>query len=704
MFSILYVDDEPDLLELGRIFLEREGDFSVETSESAHAALGRINDTRFDVIVSDYQMPEMDGITFLKMVRSADGDSSMEVAHRQVSAVPRRQHATPGDTPFILFTGRGREEVVIEAINSGVDFYIQKGGEPKSQFIELGHKIRQAIRRKTAEDALKKNEERLRFALEGANDGLWDVTLATGEVYLSPRGCEILGYTFEELPDIAKNWSILVHPLDMPETQFQLARYKAGGAEVFEVEQRLRMKSGDWKWVLTRGKIVERDAAGNPVRMTGTHTDITGRKKIEGDLIRAKKDWEVIFRAIGNPSIILDTESTVLEVNDAVVKKTGKAEGELKGLKCWQIFHGPDTSEPPGCCPYERLKTSGSLETAEMEMEVFGGTYLISCTPVLNDAGQLERVIHIAVDVTDKKSKERELSGKNQELQASYEQIAAAEEELKAQLEEIVRSEREIKKSREELLEKSTMLEALLDAIPDVIGVQDAHHNIIRYNQAGYALLGQTPQSIAGKKCHELIGHDTPCPICATSETYRTRKPAQVEKYVPELGIWLDVRSYPVLDSGGQIRFVIEHLRDITQGKRAEEALRESERNYRNILNSIQDVFYRTDAGGTLIFVSPSGVSLLGYTTADEMIGRPAADFYADPQERHKVLEAIRKNGSVTQVEVTLKRRDGAPVAVSTSSHVYYDANNNFAGVEGIFREVPRIREGEQILQNPAKK
>jgi len=79
--------------------------------------------TTYDAIVSDYQMPEMDGIEFLKTVRGSGSDM-----------------------PFIIFTGKGREDVVIEAINNGADFYLQKGGNPKAQFAELSHKIKHAVR------------------------------------------------------------------------------------------------------------------------------------------------------------------------------------------------------------------------------------------------------------------------------------------------------------------------------------------------------------------------------------------------------------------------------------------------------------------------------------------------------------------------------------------------------------------------------
>jgi PAS domain S-box-containing protein len=140
---VLYVDDEPALLDITRQLLESTGEFRVDTVTSVSDAMKALMERTYDAVVSDYQMPETDGIAFLKQLR-----------HQ-------------GNTlPFIIFTGKGRENVVVEALNSGADFYIQKGEDPKVQFADLGNKIRQAVRRSTAERALMESEERFRNVVE----------------------------------------------------------------------------------------------------------------------------------------------------------------------------------------------------------------------------------------------------------------------------------------------------------------------------------------------------------------------------------------------------------------------------------------------------------------------------------------------------------------------------------------------------------
>lgn len=182
--------DDPALLEIVKIFLEKDGAYTIDTFTSALQALGQLEKEQYDVIISDYQMPEMDGISFLRQIR-----------------------ARGNETAFILFTGRGREEVVIETLNEGADFYLQKGGEPVAQFAELEHKIRHAISRRAAVQALKKSERDYRHLIEHASEAIFviqNLMLRMG----NPKLTEMTGYTTQELATFPV--TTFIYPDDRP--------------------------------------------------------------------------------------------------------------------------------------------------------------------------------------------------------------------------------------------------------------------------------------------------------------------------------------------------------------------------------------------------------------------------------------------------------------------------------------------------------
>lgn len=147
MIRVLYIDDESSLLTLTQIYLKEEAGIDVEVSASASQGLAMLQASEYDAVISDYDMPEIDGIEFLKQVREYDLT-----------------------IPFIVFTGKGREEVAIEALNNGADFYVQKGGEPRTIFAELANAIRHLVRRTHAERHATLTERQMRVFLDSLPD------------------------------------------------------------------------------------------------------------------------------------------------------------------------------------------------------------------------------------------------------------------------------------------------------------------------------------------------------------------------------------------------------------------------------------------------------------------------------------------------------------------------------------------------------
>jgi len=139
---------------------------------------------------------------------------------------------------------------------------------------------------KEMQEALRLAEERWQLALTGTNDGVWDWNVANGNIFFDQRYAEILGYALGELPRRDDDRLELVHPDDLAEALAERAAHLAGQSSLYSTEYRMRAKSGAWKWVLSRGKVVARDAAKRPLRMVGTLSDITERKVLEQDLRR----------------------------------------------------------------------------------------------------------------------------------------------------------------------------------------------------------------------------------------------------------------------------------------------------------------------------------------------------------------------------------------------------------------------------------
>ncbi len=233
---ILYLDDETSLLELGKIYLEDVGGFEVETAEGAPEAIGLLEKADFDAVISDYQMPRMDGLEFLKRLRSHEND-----------------------LPFIIFTGKGREEVAVEAFMSGADFYLQKGGNPQAQFAELINMVRQAVSRRKSEKGLVESERRLKTMVDGMDQGL--VVLGSdGRVRFYNR-------TAEEMIGVKKGQTLDdlgLFDCGPPGGNWPLGPGRPGGPSLRDdglglQRLRTRKRDGGWTWLEGFHNIIEFD-------------------------------------------------------------------------------------------------------------------------------------------------------------------------------------------------------------------------------------------------------------------------------------------------------------------------------------------------------------------------------------------------------------------------------------------------------------
>jgi PAS domain S-box-containing protein len=258
MIRVLYIDDEAACLNLVKVFLEEKGCFAVDTVTSVKKALEMMVAKHYDVLVSDYSMPEIDGLEFLHMVRQR-GNS----------------------IPFVLFSGRGREEVVIEAYNSGVSFYVQKGDDVEAQFAELTHKVRQAVARHSAEEHLRIRQLQARMAIDLARIASWEFDLHTNLFWFDDIFYELLGTTADRegghTMDTETYLREFVHPDDIGRVlEFMQRGMYDWLDECQQVEHRMVRRDGEVREVIVRVGLLK-DPNGQVTKVVGVNRDVTQR-------------------------------------------------------------------------------------------------------------------------------------------------------------------------------------------------------------------------------------------------------------------------------------------------------------------------------------------------------------------------------------------------------------------------------------------
>ncbi len=204
---------------------------------------------------------------------------------------------------------------------------------------------------KQAEEALRESEDRWQFALEGAGDGLWDWNARTDRVYFSHQWKAMIGYDDDEIGDTLHEWDSRIHPDDRERVYAELNKHLEGAIPVYTTEHRMKCKNGEYKWVLDRGKVISRTPEGKPLRVIGTHTDITILKAIQEALGKAVGEKEALLRELQHRmknsltmiNSIINLEIDRLKHND-MVGVLHNIQGRLESLaSLYELLFQSDT-------------------------------------------------------------------------------------------------------------------------------------------------------------------------------------------------------------------------------------------------------------------------------------------------------------------------------------------------------------------------
>lgn len=274
----------------------------------------------------------------------------------------------------------------------------------------------------------------------------------------------------------------------------------------------------------------------------------------------------------------------------------------------------------------------------------------------------------------------------------------------------------ERKRAEEAVRESRERLSQILDFLPDPTFAIDLEGKVIVWNKAYEQMTGVKAEDILGKGDYEyalpFYGYRRPvlidaaleqgiAPLGNYSSVRRDEDILLADADAPVRGgdiRVLSCKARPLYDSTGKVIGALESIRDVTEIRKTQDMLRDSEKRYRSVVENMQDVFYRSDKDNIITMISPSAAKILGIP-CDEITGRKVESFWMYPSEREKMMERLQRDGFVRDYEITLRKMDGSPVIVSDTSSLIKDEQGQILGIEGLLRDITERKRSEEERQ-----
>jgi len=644
---VLLVDDEQDLLEQAKVFLEKNNtDFDVYTVKYPDKALDKIKEDSFDIIVSDYQMPRMDGLEFLRTIRE----------EREL------------DIPFVMFTGKGREEVAMEALNLGADRYLQKGGSPKSQYGVLSEAIQQEVEHRRTRKSLEARKKQFERAIQHAPYPAM-LLAEDGEVLsINNEWTKVTGYDLEDISHI-NEWIEKAYSKNKETIKSDIIELFNKDHRVDEGTYTIETKDGEKKkWDFSTSPLGELPDGRRLILSMAN--DITERKKREEEVKRESKKAQKYLNIAGVMIVVIDPEGKVKEINKKGCQILGYDKEDIIG-KDWFENFVPDDAKNKVMKNAHKPLISGDFESS-MKYE----------NPILTKDG-----------------KERLIKWENSVLKDDEGDVIAT---LSSGMD--VTDIRKAEKKYQAITEKSH------DAI-FVIGSK----NILFVNERAEELTGYDKTELYKMNWLELIHPDDRGKVLEIDqkgkkgEDVRTKYEARILTKNNDTR-YGDFRVAPI--EYGEDFAILGTVRDVTERKKKEKELQEE----RNFLEQIAETspvcITEVNSEGKIIYANDRAEDVLGLSKS-KIKGRTYHDIKWNitdyegnpfPEEKLPFIQVKEKEGPVYGIKHAIEWPDGQWKYLSINASPIFDDEGEFDGMVATIENVTEKERNERKLKESRRR
>lgn len=363
-------------------------------------------DELFLLISQDLKIISLNETTRNKIFRYFGKEINSQTSILELA--PKQRHKDLLKIYEAVFKGEEKTtETIIET--NGCRIYFENHFKPaknsKGEIVAALVVTRDVTNHKKAEASLKEIEERWRFALDGSNQGVWDWNIANGEVFYSDSYKRLYGFEENELKARIEEWESRIHPEDRKKMDKAVEEHVSSEDPYYESTYRIKAKDGSYKWVLARGMLIDKDGNGQPLRMIGTHTDITKQ-------VAAEQTYKLLFYSNPLPMWTFDVDTfRFLSINDAAIKHYGYSKKEFLSMTIMDIK--PKEDETTFLKRIEETKTA-SRKYLSRHIKKDGGIIYVEISAHTVEDSASNTMLVVAQDITAKLKSEEDLKKSNE--------------------------------------------------------------------------------------------------------------------------------------------------------------------------------------------------------------------------------------------------------------------------------------------------